>query len=73
MIKLSKETKVKLLKCIQQGTFDSKDFQELTSELHRHEIEIINSANQVRYDEDANKTYEIALSYPDMRMHKLEI
>lgn len=55
MITLTKDTKIKLLKAVQEGIFRGEDFPELTSELKRIEIEIINSADQVRQDEDIDR------------------
>lgn len=60
MITLTKETKIKLLQSIKQGTFDGTDFPELVTELHRIEIELINSADQVRHDDYENTDNERA-------------
>lgn len=51
MITLTKDTKIKLLKAVKDGVFRGEDFPELASELKRIEIEIINSADQVRNDD----------------------
>lgn len=52
MITLTKDTKIKLLKAVKDGIFRGEDFPELASELKRIEIEIINSADQVRQDDE---------------------
>jgi len=44
---LSKSTKVKLLKSIKTGFFNSDDFPELTIELGKYQIELIDKSSDV--------------------------
>ncbi len=48
MIQLTKATKIKLLKSIKTGQFDAEQFPELSVELQKITIELIDKASQVR-------------------------
>jgi len=52
MIQLTKATKIKLLKSIKTGQFDAEQFPELSVELQKITIEIIDRADQVRKDNE---------------------
>ncbi|HOF19773.1 MAG TPA: hypothetical protein PLO24_00825 [Bacteroidales bacterium] len=52
MIVLDKDLKIRLLKAIKEGIFRGEDFPELATELKRIQIEVINSADQVRQDDE---------------------
>jgi len=47
MVQLNKETKIKLLKSIKSGVFDGEQFPELTTELSKINIELIDNSSQV--------------------------
>lgn len=50
MIKIKKETKIKLLKAVKTGVFDGEQFPELQTELSNITIEIIDKTEQVDRD-----------------------
>ena len=50
MIRLEKKTKLKMLKSIKSGYFDGNDFEELQTELHKINIELIDHSSQVDQD-----------------------
>ena len=57
MIELTKATKIKLLKAIKTGVFDSEQFPELVNELKKITIELIDHPSQVNREGQSRENF----------------